>query len=274
MKPPKKTEISVDDAIKKGKTFVFNAHQALLLIFVIPGGILSYLDRIDDATFGWLALFGFIMAFLYWSVAATKWRIWAFSNVRNVHQLQTRALDYSIISEPGGFWEKMEFKTKKEKATWAKLKLKFEEPDVFEKPVNYPKSLKIYVSPPVLIFHLIISAILIVVLGLSIYEGSRDWILFLILFVIIFFAKDLFRQTTDKEPQIILSKQGIKTTEHPHYKWKQIKDFTIRKRMLNKSNEYYLEYHTPTKFVSICLRDLAIGIDDLREAFRIYGNKT
>ena len=267
------TEVSVDDAIKKGQLFVFNAQIALLLIFVLGPMLLSSFDWIEDKTSNWLSALGFVFILIYRSIATTKWRIWAFSNVRNVHQLQTKALDRSIITEPGGFWEKTEFKTKREKEILAKLQLKFKQPDIYKRPKNYPETIKIYTSRPIIAFHFVLATLLMTGLGFSFYEGNRDWYLMLFFIGIIYYAQGLFRQLIDRKPQLILSKKGIESKEHKLYKWSAIKDFTIKKRMSNKSYEYYLEYGTPSKFVSFCLRDLHVGVDELREAFRIYGNK-
>lgn len=41
---------------------------------------------------GIVFLFGFVLGWLVWSFMITQWRIWAFGNGRNVHELKKRAI--------------------------------------------------------------------------------------------------------------------------------------------------------------------------------------
>jgi hypothetical protein len=66
----------------------------------------------------WLALpgffiIGFPLAWLYWSVAVPKWKMWAYPRVDNVAELKKSAIRASLIWPDGSVFNKTEIKTKK-----------------------------------------------------------------------------------------------------------------------------------------------------------------
>jgi hypothetical protein len=44
----------------------------------------------------------------------TKWRVWAFENVRNVHELKKRAIQEKLISADSSIFEKTEIRTERQ----------------------------------------------------------------------------------------------------------------------------------------------------------------
>jgi hypothetical protein len=58
----------------------------------------------------------------------TKWRLWAFENVRNVHELKERAVQAKLIWPDHSIFEKMEIRSASDKERWRKR--------------NIPKSLR------------------------------------------------------------------------------------------------------------------------------------
>ena len=83
-----KQEISVDKAINKGHLIV--NIPVFVTMFGIPilGNYLSTNGILPSWVFGFSILAGFVLAWLVWSIIITKWRIWAFKNVQNVHELK------------------------------------------------------------------------------------------------------------------------------------------------------------------------------------------
>jgi len=268
-----KEEVSVDEAIKAGNVFVNCPSMFILLIIVIPGFVMSILKWIDNKQLGWFILIGFGLAIAFWAVAVTKWRIWAFTNVRNVHQLKTKARDRSIIPEEGSFFEKIEFKSQQDKKVLKELQHKFEMEDVFEKRTDFPEKIEIFASKSLAIFYLILFLSMFVFLCFAIYGSGIEWILIICFFISIYFIRTYSSKLISNKPQIILSRKGIETSEHQLRDWSKIKRLKIRKKMSNKSYKFYLEYWTSSEVVSICLEDLNVGIDELREALRIYRGK-
>lgn len=271
--PSKKHTVTVITAIKKGKYFVSYPAIIISLIVMIPGFAIAALEWIENDQLFWFVLTGLGLGVVYWAVAVTKWRIWAFSSVQNVHQLQTKAIDCGIITAEGSFFRELEYRTKKDKEILIKLNEKFKQKDIFEKPKNLPKITKLYVNKPIIIFHLVLNLFLFYLTCFSIFfKGIELFTVFLFL-VLCYFLQDQFRKVLSNKPQIILSKNGIETREHPPYKWSDIKDLKVYTKRSNKSAKFYLEYITPSKFISICLEDIQVDIDKLREALRIYRNK-
>jgi hypothetical protein len=77
------------------------------------------------------AVLGFIMPWFYWSLAITHWRLWAFENVRNVHELKNRAIKKKLIWKDGSFFETTEIRTALQKDHWIRLLEKFNKQDIF-----------------------------------------------------------------------------------------------------------------------------------------------
>jgi len=78
-------QISVNKAIKRGHLIV-NV-PVFIALYGCPA-IALYLSN-ENLIPGWgigiAFLLGFVLAWIIWSYMITKWRIWAFENVRNVH---------------------------------------------------------------------------------------------------------------------------------------------------------------------------------------------
>jgi hypothetical protein len=64
----------------------------------------------------WGTLFAFILGFLaawsWWSYMVPRWRVWAWTHVKNVRELRIRAVQAGVIWPKGHFFEKTEFRSK------------------------------------------------------------------------------------------------------------------------------------------------------------------
>src|SRR5688572_28161200 len=98
--------VSVDQAIAKGHRMV---NYPVLIIMFGTLGLCLYLEIQKIFPF-WIIPVGFGLAFglawLWWSIMITKWRLWAFDNVRNVHELKKRAVREKLIWADNSFFEK------------------------------------------------------------------------------------------------------------------------------------------------------------------------
>lgn len=117
-----KEEISVDKAINRGHLMV----NVPVFITIIGCPVLSIYLSDKNLIPKWGILFGFILGFvlawLLWSFMITKWRIWAFENVRNVHELKKRAIQEKLIWNDGNIFEKTEIRSYEDKLKLKKLK--------------------------------------------------------------------------------------------------------------------------------------------------------
>ncbi|WP_256867389.1 hypothetical protein [Winogradskyella forsetii] len=108
-------QTTVDKAIKRGHLIV----NVPVFIAIIGCPALSlYLSK-QNLIPGWgigIAFFiGFVLAWFIWSFMITKWRIWAFDNVRNVHELKKRAIREKLIWNEGSIFEKTEIRRSEDK---------------------------------------------------------------------------------------------------------------------------------------------------------------
>ena len=107
-----KAKIPVKKAIKIGKIAV---NAPIVVVFLISGLIGKSLILKSLWLFPVSILAVFILPWLYWSFAITKWRIWAFSNVDDICKLASEAVINKLIWEQGSIFEKTEIRTKREK---------------------------------------------------------------------------------------------------------------------------------------------------------------
>ena len=268
-----KESLTVKEAIKKGKFWVSGISTGLLVILILVGMVLNSIEWISDYALGMMVVIGFSLSGIYWSIASTKWKIWGFTNVRNVHHLLERAYEESILPKENSFSRHLQFWSSSDKKKWEKLQLKFKEKDIRKKAKDFPKVMKIYADRPIIIFYFTLNLFLLWFISLMIIEGEILWLSIPVFCGIAYLAFGQYRKLFFKKPQLTLSKKGIESVDHTLYRWTKIKDVKINKQMHNNAQTFYLEYRTPKEFISLRLDLLKVDIDDLREAIRIYGHK-
>ena len=123
-------EVSVDKAIKRGHLIV---NVPVMITLIGCPALALYLSK-QNLIPGWGIAVGFVIGFLFawliWSYMITKWRVWAFENVRNVHELKKRAIQEKLIWADGNIFEKTEIRNWEDKQKLKKLERKFEKEDV------------------------------------------------------------------------------------------------------------------------------------------------
>ncbi len=85
-----------------------------------------------------------IIAWLYWSIVAPRWLVWAYKNVSNKRELKERAISGKLIWEDDKFWGKTMILTKKDKAIIAEAEHEIETENAEKAPLN--KFLRIYIQ--------------------------------------------------------------------------------------------------------------------------------
>ena len=138
--------VSVDEAVRKGRRII---NLPILFIMFVPPALLFFAVAFYDYP-GWTIIVavsvGFISAWVFWSFMITKWRLWAFDNVRNVHELRKRAIKEKLIWPDGTFFEKTEIRTSSDKERWVSLQERFNREDVFIDDYTIPTLTEIYFS--------------------------------------------------------------------------------------------------------------------------------
>lgn len=234
--------VTVEQAIAKGQRMVNYP------IFAIVGGMLvltSYLIS-QKLIPVWGFLLSIVIAFgfswLWWSFMITKWRIWAFENVRNVHELKKRAIREKLIWKDGHFFEKTEIRSSRDKAKWDWLQEKFKREDVFQDDLTVANETTVYYSRSKGLFGM---AMMLVPLGVGIYLviSSDNYVLGIVVAAIgAFVSFRSFKVASDKQPQIIISYKGIETISTGFYSWDEIMNEEVSSEGSGSDTRYYLKY--------------------------------
>jgi hypothetical protein len=107
------TKVSVDDAIKRGQ-LVVNLPVTIIIIGLMAAG--AYLVVATTMPLLGIGIFAssFVLGWLYWSFAITKWKQWAYTNVDDIIALKKAAVDAYLIWPDDNVFNKTEIKTPNE----------------------------------------------------------------------------------------------------------------------------------------------------------------
>ena len=151
--------VTVDTAVKKGRIHLY----WLLLFLMLLGFILLCLMSAvgaSDSNWGFACIIGgyvwtFLLPAFYYLLMLPRWRIWALSNVRNVHELKQRAILSHLYPESHSFVWRLAIKSAQQVAILEELQKKFNEPDVFEDDYSIPQQTEYFTSKSNKLFFLI-----------------------------------------------------------------------------------------------------------------------
>lgn len=265
-----KEEISVSKAINRGHLIV--NIPVFISMFGIPSlaFYLSHKNLIPNWGIGISFIIGFIVAWLVWSFMITKWRIWAFENVRNVHELKKRAIAEKLIWNDGKIFEKTEIRSSEQKRKLKLLEKKFEKNDVFKEDYSVPKSKKIYYSKTSNLIQMFIM-LACSVLGIFLILDSESYIIGgLFIITGIYFAFEHFKKSTISEPQIKISDQGIETVNVNFKNWNEIENEEVIFINNGKTSKAYLNFDFKEGFESLEITDFNITPKEMENLLRTY----
>jgi len=237
--------VSVDEAISKGHKMI---NYPVLVIMFGTIGLTLYLGT-QNLIPDWGFIVGFVLAFvfawLWWSFMITKWRVWAFENVRNVHELKKRAIQEKLISADSSIFEKTEIRTAKDKERLRLLAHKFEQDDLFQDDLTIANETTIYYSKGK---NLIEMVGMLGCLGVGIYLLTKtdSYIFGSILSIVgVYGGFKEYKEATNTDPQIIINDKGIKTISTDFYDWNDIENEEVVSEGSGKHIHYYLIYNHP-----------------------------
>lgn len=268
-----KQEISVNKAITRGHLIV-NIPVFICMIGIPASAFyLSDLNLIPEWGIGIGFILGFIIAWFVWSFMITKWRIWAFKNVRNVHELKKRAIQEKLIWNDGNIFEKTEIRTFEEKEELKKLEKKFEQEDEYREDYSLPPKMEIFYSK---VNNYVELGISILIIGVGIYfllKGeTKNYILGTIMSTIGLYnsVKEL-RKALNNKPQIIIDNKGITTTNVEFKNWSTIDSEEVVQEGYGKSAKSYLTYfYDEDEFEKIEIDSLNVTHSELENIIRTY----
>ena len=266
--------VTVDKAISKGHIMV--NFPVMVIMFGIIGLTLYLGVQKLIPTWGFPVgfVFAFVFSWLCWSFMITKWRIWAFENVRNVHELKKRAIQEKLIWADGNIFEKTEIRTAADKEKLNSLKDKFLQDDLFEDDLTVGNETIIYYSKAGNFLEMLI---MLVCLGFGIYVllKTDSYIFGSILSIVgAYFSFKEYKQATNKEPQIIINDKGIKTISTKFYNWKNIKNAEVISENYGRDVHFYLIYDHPNGSERLQIDDYDTDQRSLNKLLILYSGRS
>lgn len=233
--------LTVNQAISKGHKWV---NYPIFGIMLLGFGLTIYLMIIVKNA--WIFPIGFVFTFVlmwfWWSFVITKWRIWAFGNCRNVHELKRKAINEKLIWPDGSRFEKTEIRTNWQREQLNIINKKFEKQDeieILEDDNSIPNETRIYYSKISLAIYWV-SGICLFLYGIymSIEGDLFGYILLIISGFSIFYASNKSKQT---DPYIVMNSKGIQTLNTSFTAWENIQLIQTERRGSGKYAKWHLD---------------------------------
>lgn len=262
--------ISVEKAINRGHLMV--NIPVFISIIGIPAlaFYLSNIKVIPNWGIGIGFLLGFVMAWFIWSVMITQWRIWAFENVRNVHELKKRAIEDKLIWADNSWFEKTEIRTSSQRFKLKELQKKFQKEDIHKEDYSIPSETKIHYSKTT---NFIEMGIMLFCFGLGIYLLiTSDSYIKGTIFSLVggYFAIKEYRQATNTKTQVIINNNGIETINVEFLKWGEIRNTKVIHETSGKRSRAYLTYEFNGGYEKIKIDDFDITPKEMENAIKTY----
>lgn len=265
--------IPVEKAIKVGRIIKYSTGALIVLIgygsiFFIP----------SDSPFIIINLFLTLFAFLFLTnYILSKWKLWAFKNVLNVRELKERAIQEMLMYRDSSFMEKVEFKSKNEKANWEKVLLQFEKTYAPIDNKDIPNEYKIHYSISKNIFgtigYLAMGGLFLMLL-MTESQATKT-----IVFLSIFFLFSVYQtiskilKVINRKVIILIDKKGITLNSSEFYNWKHITNEQIISGP--DHSEFYFLYLDKEKSANLKNLDInLIQFEQLLETYRARYEKT
>jgi hypothetical protein len=265
--------VTVDQAIRTAKWTIKRPMLFILLAVIFVKTIfygIVYNQTVDT----FLTIFvGLGLCWIYWSIAIPIWKIWAYTNVRNVHELKLKAQKCGFIFKDGNFFEKTEIVTYNQRETLKQLEKKFLLEDVYHDDPAIAKESKIYYSKIKLSFSFLFMsacfAALIYVTSDSNRFGKMDSALVPIIFlmgIFIYACYSDLKKLLNPNPQLTLSDKGIQLKDNPITSWQNIGNAIVYGQWSGKTYRKVLSFNGQ----EIRINDYNISMRELEELLHTY----
>ena len=262
--------VTVDKAISKGHKMI--NFPIIIIMFMIIGPTLYFGSQ--NLISIWIFIGGFVLALtlslLWWSIMITKWKLWAFENVRNVHELKKRAIQEKFIWANDNIFDKTKIRTIKNKEKLNTLLAKFNQEDVFQDDLTIANETIIYYSKSTIIAEMVI---MFMSFGIGIYSLLIDNSYIAGSFFSIlggYYAYKNYKKWTNKEPQIIINDKGIKTISTAFYSWDDIYNEEVISKISRKRTFFYLSYCHPNGVEFLQINEYDTNIRSLNKLLILY----
>lgn len=229
-------KITVDKAITWGHLLV---NLPIFIILILGGWLVISAE--EYGFFSLVLIFG--VMWLWWSVAITYWRIWAFTNVRNVHELKRQAIAQKLIWGDGSWFEATEIRTRKQKKELKALDVKFLQPDEIniEEDAEIADEIKVYFSKGLMYLYIGMATIFCLFGFYELFKDFGSGIWGIVVGIYYFFFK--VPKLLDNTPQMILNRKGIEMPNVRLIRWNRIKKVSVEEIGTGKYSKTFLVLH-------------------------------
>lgn len=272
-------ELTVQKAIKRGK-LVLNFP---VVVFVFFGLCLTFYSILIIQNL-WILPIGLIISLvlpcLWWGLIVTKWRIWAFGNCRNVHELKRQAIKNKLIWPDGSRYEKTEIRTRYQRSQLELINKKFEKedlPELIEDDYSTPYETKIYQSKFMLIRDQLLG-ITVFLMGFYFMIVGHIFGYVLLGSSFIFINKSN-KKSRIKEPYIIINSKGITTINASFTPWENVAYTKTSSRGFGKHTSWYLviqfkQRNSAGKYaVNLDISELGVSVNKLEHLIALYNQR-
>lgn len=227
--------VTVNEALKKGRAKLVHVPTVIIVGTISLGLLLFYLEIVPGWSIPITFIVGFISGWLSWSYFVNKWKVWAFENVKNVHELKRKAIEEKLIWQSGSWFEKTEFKSEDQKLKLKLLEKKFLQKDTFEDDDTVPQETIVYYATSALIFNLVIYTLSF--FAIIYYFFENIWMILLSIAVCLYLIYDLLKKLRDRNPQIIINSKGIQLKNKKLVPWNKVHNDSLSGNHLVFNNE-------------------------------------
>ena len=251
--------ISVDAAMKKGRRQLFFIPLAFMFGLIISSTLI--ICTMQDGS-NWIPICGFggfflafTLPFVYYSLMLPRWRIWAFCNVRNVHELKHRAILGQILPKDKSFLWRLEIKTACQKEQIKELEQRFNIPDAFIDDPTIPYETAYNYSKAENAFYLLLT-IATMSAGVVFLAQRQLYIGLLMLVSTLIFGPMTYKRLKTTTPPLIISNDGITTIENGFHAWREIANEQIFFVSAGNASYYGLSYDVANTTIKYSLKEL------------------
>ncbi|WP_395049171.1 hypothetical protein [Flavobacterium sp.] len=257
-------KVTVNQALSKGRWKL--KYLPMIATFGCIGGGFFLSDQ--KIFGGWIIPTGFVAGFsigwILWSYFVMEWKIWAYENVRNIHELQRKAVAEKLIWDSGSWFEKTEFKNYEQKQKLKQLEKKFLEKDIYRDDISVPKETIIYYSRNTIAFLLFLY-LAISVLG-AYFLLEKEYIGLLFFGFGLYLSYNQIKKLREKSPQIIINDKGIILKNENLITWDSIYNDRVYSQSNGKSSTNYFAFNDE----EISINDLGTTFSELEKLLHVY----
>lgn len=268
----KQSSLTPDEAVRRG-VWLINVPVSLMLFGIPALTVIGYGQHILSVSLALtIAVSGFFLAWLYWSIGITHWKIWAFANVRNVHELKRKSIARQIVWHDDSWFSKTEIWSSANRERWKALQPKFALKDEYPELNLLPTETLLYYSRQKLRWMLFFYAILLIIGGLGLCWLGHYLIGAIHATVFSWSLLGYLRKYYNPAPQLIIGDKGIEFSNKEVYTWAAIRDISIESEGsgLNHQNILQFERRNDGEIIDKQVDFLTCEIEEIERLLTLY----